>query len=115
MNGREPGHRRERHNERGEDVESFWFQGCGDAEESDLGAEMLRIVGDLDQRFGTGPEKQGIDLAFVLHREWRKLPWQCKDHVDVARGQQFLFPRCEPAVAGIRLAFRAMPVSAGVV
>src|ERR1700691_1465967 len=93
----------------------FLVPGVQDAEESDLAAEMLRVVGDLDQRFGTGPEKQGIDLAFVLHREWRKLPRQCKDHVDVARGQQFLFPRCEPAVAGTRLTFRAMPVSAGVV
>ena len=93
----------------------FLVPGMQDAEESDLGAQMLRVAGDLDQRFGAGPEKQGIDLAFVLQREWRKLPRQGKDHVDVARGQQFLFPRCKPAVAGIRLAFRAMPVSAGVV
>src|ERR1019366_217172 len=93
----------------------FLVPGVQDAEESDLGAEMFRIVGDLGQRLGAGPEKQGIDLAFVLHREWRQLPRQCKNHVDVARGQQFLFPRCKPAVAGIRLTFWAMPVSAGVI
>src|ERR1700722_242894 len=93
----------------------FLVPGVEDAEESDLGAEMLRVAGHLDQRLGAGPEKEGIDLAFVLQREWRKLPRQRKDHVDVARGQQFLFPRREPAVAGIRLTLRAMPVSAGVV
>jgi hypothetical protein len=48
----------------------FLVPGVQDTEESDLCAEMLRVVGDLDQRLGAGTEKQGIDLAFVLHREW---------------------------------------------
>jgi hypothetical protein len=61
---------------------------------------------------GTGLEQQGINLAFVLQRKRRKLPRQCENHVDVAGGQQLLFPRCEPAVAGIRLALWAVPVAA---
>jgi hypothetical protein len=65
----------------------FLVPGVKDAEESNLGAEALGIAGDLKQRFGAGLEQQGIDLAFVLQREWRKVPRQRKDHVHVARGQ----------------------------
>ncbi len=83
-----------------------------DAEEPDLRVEALRIAGDLKQCRGAGPEQQGIDLAFVLQRQWRKLSRQGKDYVDVAGGQQFFPPRFEPAVACIGLAFWAMPVSA---
>ena len=72
-----------------------------------------RIAGDLKQRLGAGPEQQGIDLAFIHQRQWRKLPRQRKDHVDAARGQQFFTPRLEPAVASVSLALRAMPVPAG--
>ncbi len=35
----------------------FLVPGVQDAEESDLGTEVLRIAGDLDQRLGTGPER----------------------------------------------------------
>ena len=40
--------------------------------------------------------------------------WQREDRMDVARGQQFLFPRLNPAVAGIGLALGAMPIPARV-
>src|SRR5215467_899011 len=57
----------------------FLIPGVQDAEESDLGAEALRVACDLKQRLGAGPEQKGIDLAFVLQRERRKLPRQRKD------------------------------------
>jgi hypothetical protein len=38
---------------------------------------------------------------------------QGEDDVDVGRGQQVLFPRFEPSVAGVGLAFWTMPASAG--
>ena len=34
----------------------FLVPGMKDAEEPDLGAETLRIAGDLDERLGAGPE-----------------------------------------------------------
>ena len=34
----------------------FLVPGVEDAEEADLGAEALRIAGDLKQRFGAGSE-----------------------------------------------------------
>ena len=90
----------------------FLIPGMQDTEETDLSAEMLRVACDFEQRLGTGLEQQGINFAFVLQGKRRKLPRQCEDHVDVAGGQQFFLPRCEPAVAGIRLALWAVPVAA---
>ena len=95
-------------------VLEFLVPGVEDAEESDLRAETPRIAGDLKQRLGAGPKQQGIDLAFIDQRQWRKLPRQRKDDVDVARGQEFFSPRLEPAVASVSLALRAMPVPARV-
>jgi len=65
----------------------FLVPGVKDAEESDFRTEALRIAGDLQQRLGARAEQQGINLAFVLQGQRRKLPGQGKDHVDVARGQ----------------------------
>ena len=92
----------------------FLVPGVQDAEETDLGAEVPRIAGDLKQRLGAGPEQESIDLAFIHQRQWRKLTRQRKDHVNVARGQEFFSPRFQPAVASVSLALRAMPVPARV-
>ena len=86
--------------------------GVQDAEEPDSRTEALGIAGDLQQRLGAGAEQQGIDLAFVLQGQRRKLPGRGKDHVDVARGQQFFSPRFQPAVARVSLTLRTMPVAA---
>ena len=51
----------------------FLVPGMQHAEETDFSAEMLRVACDLEQRLGAGPEQQGIDLAFVLQRQRRKL------------------------------------------
>ena len=83
-----------------------------DAEEADLGVKALRIACDLQQRLGAGLEQQGVNLAFVLQRQRRKLARQGEDHVDVAGRQQFLFARFEPAVTGVSLTSWAMPVAA---
>ena len=37
-----------------------------DGEEADLGAEMLRVCGDLDECLGATAEQQAIDHLFVL-------------------------------------------------
>jgi hypothetical protein len=95
-------------------VLEFLIPGVENAEEPDLGAEPPGVAGDLKQGVGAGPEQQGIDFAFVLQRQWRKLPRQSKDYVDVAGRQQFFPPRLEPAVAGISLTFWAVAVSARV-
>ena len=95
-------------------VPELLIPGVENAEEPDLGTEMLRIAGDLDQSVGAGPEQQRVDFALVLQREQRKVTRQGKDHVDVARGQQIFAPRFEPAVAGVSLTFWAVAIAAGV-
>ena len=87
--------------------------GVEDAEEADLRAKPLRVAGDLQQCLGARLEQEGVNLAFVLQRQWRKPMRQGEDDVDVGRGQQVLFPRFEPSVAGVGLAFWTMPASAG--
>ncbi len=92
----------------------FLVPAVEDADETDLGAETFRIAGDLKERLGASLEEQRVDLAFVLQGQRRKLSRQGKDHVNVARGQKFFFPRFQPAVPCVSLALRAMPVAARV-
>src|SRR5207244_1427532 len=49
---------------------------------------------------------QGQYVEFVRHGE---------DHMKIAGGKQFLFPRGQPALAGLGLALRAMAIPAGVI
>ena len=58
----------------------------GHAEEADLGAEVPGIVGDLQQRGGTGAEEQAVDEPLVLQskrgqftrqREHKVCGWMC--------------------------------------
>jgi hypothetical protein len=44
--------------------------GMEHAEEADLGAQVARIGGDLQQGFGAGVKQQVVDQPFVLQREW---------------------------------------------
>ena len=89
--------------------------GMEHAEEADLGAEVTRIAGDLQQGFGAGVKQQVVDQPLVLQCERSQFSRQREDDVDIAGGQQFAFPRLEPAQAGVALAPWAMPVAARVV
>ena len=92
----------------------FLVPGVKHTEESDLRTEALGIAGDFEQRLGAGSEQQRVELAFVLQRQRGKLVWQGKDHVNVARGQEFFFARFQPTVARVSLTPRAMPIAARV-
>jgi hypothetical protein len=89
--------------------------GMKHAEEADLGTEMTRVASDLQKGFGAGVKQQVIDQPFVLQRKWGQFSRQREDNVDIASGEQFAFPRLEPAQAGVALAPWAMPVTARVV
>jgi hypothetical protein len=83
-----------------------------DRDESDIGAQMLRIGGDRAQGFGAGAEQQVVENAFVLVRECCDGLGQCEDHVEILDpGQQLGLAVFEPLCAGERLALRtgAMP------
>ena len=89
--------------------------GMEHTEEADLGSKVPRIAGDLQQGFGAGAKQQVVDQMLVLQCERSEFPREREDHVDIAGGQQFPFPRLEPAHAGVALAPWAMPVATRVV
>jgi len=85
------------------------------AEETDLGSQVARIAGDLQQSCSTGVKQQVVDQPFILQCEWSEFPRQGEDDVHVAGGQQLAFPRLEPALTGVALASGTMPVATRVV
>jgi hypothetical protein len=42
-------------------------------QETDLGAEMLGVEGNLQKSFGAGAKQQVIEELLVLQHEWREL------------------------------------------
>src|SRR5580700_11622743 len=78
--------------------------GMEHAEETDLGSKVPRIAGDLQQGFGAGAKQQVVDQMLVLQCERSEFPREREDHVDIAGGQQFPFPRLGPAHASVALA-----------
>src|ERR1035438_3181665 len=89
--------------------------GMEHAEESDLRAEVTRVVGDLQQSCSASVKQQVIDQPFILQCQRREFPRECEHDVDIVSGQQFPFPCLEPAQACIALTLGAVPVSARVV
>jgi hypothetical protein len=47
-------------------MQQLLIPGMQDAEESNLGAEMFGITGDLKKSFGAGAKQEGVDFALVL-------------------------------------------------
>src|SRR5579863_8339985 len=82
-----------------------------DAEEPNLSTEMFGIGGDLEQSLGAGAKQKAIDFTLVLQRQRSQLMRQCEDNMDVRHGQKVPAARIEPAVTGVGLALRTMPVS----
>jgi len=68
-----------------------------------IGSEMTGIAGCLQQRLSAGVKQQVEEELLVLEGYRRQFARQGEDRVYVARGQQFGFPRPEPAQAGVAL------------
>jgi hypothetical protein len=76
---------------------------------------MFGIVSDFEKGFRTGAKQKVVDQLLVLQGQWCQLARQREDNMDVARREQLLATRCEPAVASPGLTLRAVPVAARVV
>jgi hypothetical protein len=87
--------------------------GMEHAPKADLGAERLRIGGNLRQGLSAGLKQQVIDGSVVLQRQRGQFLRQGEDHVKIADAEQFVRARGEPAVAGVGLALGAVPVATG--
>jgi hypothetical protein len=82
------------------------------AQEADIGAEMLWIGSDLQQRFRASAEQQVVQHLFVLQPQVGQLLWQREDHMEVRSREQFLGAFSEPLVPCIRLALWAVAIAA---
>ena len=89
----------------------FLIPGMEDAEEPDLGAEMLGITSNLHQGFSAGSEQQAIEEPLVLQCERSQQARQREHNVNVARGKEFLTTRLDPTLPGVGLALWTVPVS----
>ena len=85
--------------------------GVEDAEEADLCAKTFGVSRNLQQRLRAGAKQESVDDLLVLQCEPRKVVRQSKDDMEITDVQQFLLPFGQPAVAGVGLAFWAMPIS----
>lgn len=86
-----------------------------DAEKADGRAQVLRIGGDLKQGGGAGLEQESKENSFVLPDQRRQSVRNTENKMIVADGKQFALPGAEPLLAGIRLAFWTVTVTAGAI
>ena len=63
------------------------------AEETDLGAEVLGIASHFEQSLGTGVEQEIVDHLFVLQSERRQFPRQSEHDMHVRGGEQLAAAR----------------------
>jgi hypothetical protein len=86
-----------------------------DRKESNLGAEVAGIPGELLQSLGTGAEQEVIEDLLVLQRQLGELVRQGEDHVEVSHGQKFLLPSRDPVVASPALTLGTVAIAAAVI
>jgi hypothetical protein len=80
-----------------------------DAEEANLGTEMLRITRHLAQCFSDGVEKQAIERCLILQDERVEFVRQREHNVEVTCLKQFLLPGVDPQwQAGLRKIVRML-------
>lgn len=84
------------------------------AEETDLGSQSLRIACNLQQRFRTQAKEQIVHHALVLQSQRRQFMRERKNNMHIACRQKLTLACRQPAVASVRLALGAVPVSARV-
>ena len=89
--------------------------GMQNAEEADLGSEVLGVGRNFEHSLSAGAEEQIVEQPWIALTERVQLVGQGKDDVEVRYAEQVLFASREPTVARLRLAFGTVSVAAGVV
>ena len=89
--------------------------GVQNAEEADLGSEVLGVGGNLKHGLGGGAEEQIIEQPWIALTERVQLVGQGKDDVEVRYAEQVLFASCQPTVTCLRLAFGTVSVATGII
>ena len=78
----------------------------------DACAQMLRVGGDLEQRFRGRLEQEIVDHRLVLIGDLGDGRRQSEHHMEIRHVEQLRLPRFHPVPRGRTLAFGAMPVAA---
>src|SRR6266851_2451588 len=86
-----------------------------DAEQSDVGSQVLGVASNLKERRGTGAEEQVVEQPLVLQYQGRQLMGQREDDVEVGHGQQLGGARGQPSGACVALALGTVPVATRVI
>jgi len=94
-------------------VEQVLTPGVEHAEEADLGAQMFRIGGDLQESRGAGLKQEVIEKLLVVKGERSQRVRQREDNMHVGNGQEFSLAGGQPLVASVRPTLRTMAVAAG--
>ena len=89
--------------------------GVQDAEEADLGSEVLGVGGNLKHGLSGGAEEQIVEQPWIALTERVQLVGQGKDDVEVGHAEQILFAPCQPALACLGLALGTVTVATGVI
>ena len=85
------------------------------AEETNLGSEMLGVACHLAKCFSDGAEQEVVKLGLILQNERVEFVRQREDDVEVTRIEQFLFAGIDPSPARLSLTLVAMTITTAVV
>src|SRR5271163_1120161 len=89
--------------------------GVQNAEEADLGSEVLGVGRNFKHGLSAGAEEQIVEQPWIALTERVQLVGQGKDDVEVGHAEQILFAPCQPALACLSLAFGTVAVATGVI
>ena len=89
--------------------------GVEDAQHADLGAEMPRVGGDLAERRRARLEEPGVQARTIPIGQRQQRMREREDDVHIRHVEQLALARVEPALPGLRLALRAVPIPTRVI
>src|ERR1700735_5182172 len=82
-----------------------------DRKQANVGPQVGRIPGYLEQGLRTGAEQEVIEDLLVLQRQWGELVRQSEDNMDIGNRKKFVLPSHNPFVASATLTFWAMAIA----
>ena len=89
--------------------------GVQNAEEADLGPEVLGVSRNFEHGLSAGAEEQIVEQPWMALTERVQLVGQGKDDVEVGHAEQILFAPCQPSLACLGLALGTVAVATGVI
>ena len=86
-----------------------------DAEETNLGSEILGIACNLAECCSYGAKQEVVEFRLILQDERVEFMRQREDHVEVPGWKQFQLPGLDPSATCLRLTLVAMTIATAVV